>query len=70
MLKNTENFFETKLPDLNVVIDNYILTMEASIRKTNSWTEVYPKRRARCLGSKYGFNLGKGYSNLVEDFSK
>ena len=29
-----------------------------------SWIEVQLKRRTRSLGSKTGFNLGKGHSNL------
>ena len=37
---------------------------EQSKRDLDAWIEVQPKRRTRPLGSKPGFNPGKGNSNL------
>ena len=72
MEEKTDNITETKLLNFNGAIENFVLTVEkdSSIRKINSWIEVQPKKRARSLGSKFGFNLRKGYFNLGQVFVK
>ena len=43
---------------------------EQSKRDLDAWIEVQPKRRTRPLGSKFGFNPGKGNSNLGRNSSQ
>ena len=59
---------ETKVLDFNEVVGVFESTAEKdpSLKKTNSWIKIQPKRKTIHLGSKAGSNPKKGHSDLSQ----